>query len=90
MAEIEILINHKEGLHARPASLFVKKASAYPCEILVQNLSTNGPTVSAKSILNILTLGVNCGEKIKIKANGEKDQEALNELKKLIVSNFEN
>ena len=83
--EITEIINHPVGLHARPASLFVKVAKKYNAEILV---SCNEKQVNAKSILSVLSLGANKGSKIVIKAQGSDAQDALAELKDLVNSNF--
>ncbi|MGB9801198.1 MAG: HPr family phosphocarrier protein [Thermanaerothrix sp.] len=89
MPSLIITITNPEGLHARPAALFVKVANKFPCMIELRHLSKNKPPVNAKSILGVLTLGVNQGDIIEIITNGEKAQEALNVLKELIESNFE-
>jgi phosphotransferase system HPr (HPr) family protein len=88
MAKIEITIVNKSGLHARPAAQFVKTATSFPCEILVRNVTTESKTVNAKSILSVLTLGVNQGCVIELEANGEKADEALNTIKALAESGF--
>ncbi len=88
MRSSEILITHPVGLHARPAAEFVKTAGKFPCSITVCNLSTAGKTVNAKSILSVLTLGVQQGHIIRIETDGEKEGEALAALQELINSNF--
>ena len=85
---IELTVTHSVGLHARPAAEFVKMAARYPCEIQVRNVTTDGSFVNAKSILSVLTLGVNQGHLIEIKTDGENDSEALENLAELINSNF--
>jgi phosphotransferase system HPr (HPr) family protein len=47
-----------------------------------------GPVVNAKSILKVLTLGVQQNHQIRIEANGEKAEEALQALKALVDSDF--
>ncbi len=85
MPQITIVVEHEVGLHARPATLFVKKASGFESEILV----THGDrTANAKSILNVLTLGAHQGAEITIDANGPDAEEALSALEKLVESNF--
>jgi phosphotransferase system HPr (HPr) family protein len=88
MSKIEITINHPAGLHARPAAKFVQTATAFPCNINVRNKTNNGKMVNAKSILSVLTLGVNQGCEIEIEAEGNKEEEALEALKSLIDNNF--
>ena len=88
MPNISVKIDHEVGLHARPAAEFVKLASSFPCDIQVKNSSTDSKLVNAKSILNVLTLGVNQGHTILLNAEGEQAEEALEALKQIIESNF--
>ena len=88
MPSLDLTVTHEVGLHARPAAEFVKLAATYPCDIQVRNLTTDGDPVNAKSILSVLTLGVNQGHRIQIDADGEKEVEALEAIKALIESNF--
>ena len=88
MPTVDLTVTHEVGLHARPAAEFVKLASTYPCEIQVRNLTTEGDPVNAKSILSVLTLGVNQGHLIQIDANGEREYDALEAMKTLVESNF--
>jgi len=88
MPKLEITVDHQAGLHARPASEFVRKATQFPCDIQVRNLTEDGEFVNAKSILSILTLGINQDYKVEIKAEGEEADEALAALKSLIEDNF--
>jgi len=87
MAEITITVEHVEGLHAHPASLFVQEAQKYQSTITVINKDS---TANAKSMLGILTLGVHQGTEITITADGDDATEALNALEQLILSNFAN
>lgn len=84
----EIAVQHKVGLHARPAAMFVKTANKYSCNITVENLSNQSEPVNAKSILGILSSGVEMNHQIKITAEGEDEEEALAALSELIETNF--
>ncbi len=88
MQSSDILVTHPVGLHARPAAEFVKTAGKFPCNIMACNLTTAGKTVNAKSILSVLTLGVQQGHTIRIETDGEKEVEAMTALKDLIQANF--
>ena len=88
MPNLKIKIEHEVGLHARPAAEFVKLASSFPCDIEIKNDSTESKFVNAKSILGVLTLGVNQGHTILLNAEGEQAEEALEALEQLIQSNF--
>ena len=85
MSRITLTVNHSSGLHARPAALLVKTAKQFSSDITV---SHNGKEANAKSILTILTLGVNQGSEISISADGEDTDEALAALEALIQGNF--
>ena len=85
---LKTTIQHPAGLHARPASLFVQTANKYQSEISVQNLTDSSPIVNAKSILNILTLGVMQNHEIEIIADGDDAAEAIEGFKALINDNF--
>ena len=87
-SSLKIKVEHAAGLHARPASLFVKTASDFSSKILVQNLNDKSDPVNAKSILSILTLGVSQDHEIEIVAEGEDADKAINALKDLIENNF--
>ena len=85
MPEITLTIKNKVGLHARPASLFVREAAKYKSNITAVCGETKA---NAKSILNVLTLGANLGAKITIKAEGEDAEAALQALYALNESNY--
>jgi len=88
MHEITLSVRNEVGLHARPAALFVKKANKFKSNIDVENLSCGSPKVDAKSILSLLTAGIECNHKIRVRAEGEDEEKAINALKELVDSNF--
>ncbi len=85
MRQATVVVQHAAGLHARPAAQFVKLAKQFNANI---NVSSQGKTVNAKSIVLILTLGVQPHMEIEIIAEGAEEQEAVTELVKLVESNF--
>ncbi|MGE5628923.1 MAG: HPr family phosphocarrier protein [Solirubrobacterales bacterium] len=80
-----VIIKNKTGLHARPASIFVKTAGGFKSDI---NLQKGNAKASAKSLINILALGLSEGAEITITASGEDEKEAVNTLADLINSKF--
>ena len=88
MPAVTITVNHSAGLHARPAALFVKMAAGFPCSITVRNLTSGKAPANAKSVLSVLTQGVNQGHQIELEAQGEQADEALQAIQGLIESNF--
>jgi len=77
------VIKNKTGLHARPASLFVKKASQFKCDIRVRK---DDCEVDAKSMISVLTLGASKGSMITLISDGEDENEAMTELVSLLDS----
>ena len=84
----EFIVYNSMGLHARPAAQLVTTASQFECEITLKNISQNSEPVNAKSINQVMTLGVREGERIQISAAGDNADEALKALEVLIASNF--
>lgn len=81
MESIDITIELKEGLHARPASIFVREAAKYKSEIF---LSANGVTVNGKSIMGILMLALSPGTRVTMEARGADEKDAIEKLPPLL------
>lgn len=79
----KMIVKNKQGLHARPAALFVQIANKFDAHITVRR---NKERVNGKSIMGILMLGAEKGSEITVEAEGEDATTALLELEK-IVSN---
>lgn len=77
MVEKAVVISNETGLHARPASLFVSFVKKYGCDI---RLVKDDKALDAKSILNVMSLGLRKGAEITLRAEGEGEQEALDEV----------
>ncbi|MBU5425533.1 HPr family phosphocarrier protein [Tissierella pigra] len=77
----EIVLLNESGLHARPASMFVKEASKYKCDIKVIK---DGKEYNPKSIMSILSMGAGKGDSIIIQAEGENEENVVNELANFI------
>jgi phosphotransferase system HPr (HPr) family protein len=84
-AQIELTVENEHGLHARPAALFVRTAGRFGSSITLRNLSKGGArAVNAKSIMEVLTAGVDGGSRIELSADGDDAQEAIEALRDLI------
>lgn len=79
----EIIVKNKQGLHARPAALFVQIANKFDSRITVMR---DREEVNGKSIMGILMLGAEKGSVIIIEAEGEDASAALAELEKIVAS----
>jgi multiphosphoryl transfer protein len=87
--EIVLTVENKLGLHARPAAKFVSTASKYTSDIFVKNLDKNSDFVNAKSINQIITLGVRKGNSIMIAVAGPDADAAIAELERIIKAKFD-
>lgn len=86
MQTAELTIRNPSGLHARPAALFVRTAARYSSKISVENLDRGGPPVDAKSVLLVLTAGVQRGHRIRLTAEGPDEEAAIAGLTELVES----
>ena len=80
-------IINKTGIHARPASDFVKLAETFSSDITIKNL-TNGSDGNAKSIINVLLMELIKGCEIELSAEGDDEQLAVDKLIELVDSGF--
>ncbi len=85
MISREITVLNEVGLHARPATFFIQKANEFKSLITI---AKDERKVNAKSLLGVLSLGITKGTKIVLAAEGSDEQEAIDELDALIMSNF--
>lgn len=83
--ERTVKIINETGLHARPASLLAKTATQFISDI---NIEFQDNIINAKSIINILSAGLQKDAEIKIVAAGPDENEAINALSDLINSKF--
>ncbi len=85
MVKKEVIVENETGLHARPASVFVQEAENYEAEITI---SKGEEEANAKSIMGVMSLGVDEETKITIQAEGSEAEEAVNNLVELVQDNF--
>ena len=77
MKEFRYVITDEQGIHARPAGLFVKEAAACECNVII---SKEGKEVDAKRILGVMGLGVKKGQEIVLKTDGADEDAAMEKL----------
>lgn len=77
MKQFDIIIQNPTGLHARPAKIFVNTAKQFKSDIRVQH---GEKKANAKSLISMLTLGVETGSEIRILVDGADEEEALGAL----------
>ncbi len=82
----KLTVSNETGLHARPASDFVRMASSFRAEITIQNLTDALDAADAKSIIMVLSQGISQHCDIEIAADGEDEQKAVDDLADLVAS----
>jgi phosphotransferase system HPr (HPr) family protein len=78
-------VPNKQGMHARPAEMFVRRAQQFQSKI---EIVRDDYRVEAKSIMNLLTLGAAKGTKLTIEAEGSDAQEAVDALAEVVEKGF--
>jgi len=84
-ASKDLTIENRNGLHARPAALFVKTSSRFRAEVWVEK---DGERVNGKSIMGLMMLAAGKGSVLKVSADGEDAEMVLKELEHLISTRF--
>lgn len=83
MVSKDVLVKCSTGLHARPATLLVKKASSFKSDVSIE---FNGKKANVKSLIGVLSLGVTKDSTVKVIASGDDETLAVEEVVKLIES----
>ncbi|WP_076537804.1 HPr family phosphocarrier protein [Shewanella sp. UCD-KL21] len=81
--EKTVTIIAPHGIHTRPAALLVKAAKTFDCDVIVE---CNGKQASAKSLFKLQTLGLYLGQSVKVFAEGEKAEEAVETVSELLIT----
>lgn len=84
----QTVVVNKTGLHARPASSFVKMAKTFSSEITVKNVTTNVAPANAKAMFAVLGQALCKGTTVEICAEGADEKTAVDSLITLIDSGF--
>ncbi|HTQ79965.1 MAG TPA: HPr family phosphocarrier protein [Thermoanaerobaculia bacterium] len=86
MVERDVQIINRLGLHARAAAKLVHTAGAFRSRIL---LMKDGEEVDAKSILGILLMAAAQGSQLRIRCEGQDEEEAMVAVTGLIANRFD-
>lgn len=78
MVKKELVIHNQAGIHCRPSSVIIGKAGEFPGHDFL--LTSARGTSKLAGILDLLALGLQCGEKITLEVSGEKEETALQEI----------
>ncbi len=84
-ATAQFTIVNDLGLHARAATKLVQLAARFPCDVVV---SHGGQNANAKSVMGVLLLCGSKGTVVEVTANGQRAQECVEAIGKLIADRF--
>jgi phosphocarrier protein len=86
MTEKLVTVLNRAGVHARPSALLVQTTKNFKSNIYLEK---NNDRINAKSIMGIITLGAAYGAVLKIIADGEDEETAVESIVRLFESKFE-
>mgnify|MGYP001086510220 CR=1 FL=1 len=81
MLEKSMKIQLKNGLEARPVAVLVQVASQHESTVYIES---TGKRVNAKSIMGMMSLGLNTGEEVNVIADGKDEKEAITSIEKFL------
>ncbi len=85
MLRKDVVITNSIGLHARPATFFIQRASSFKSSIWIEK---DERRVNAKSLLGVLSLGIAKGMTVNLVAEGPDEEKAIDALVELINTGF--
>jgi phosphocarrier protein HPr len=77
MVDRTVTIASSNGLHARPASLFVQAVTGAGIPV---ELTKGGKKINAASILGVISLGIQHGDEVTLHAQGDTAESVLDDL----------
>lgn len=82
MIEKAMKIQLPTGLEARPVAMLVQVASKHECTVYIES---EGKKVNAKSIMGMMSLGLDSGETVKVIADGQDEAEAVADIEEYLI-----
>ncbi len=86
MQNNSIVVKCKCGLHARPAATVMKTAKTFQSAI---RISKDGKSGNAKSIIDVLSINVNCQDTVEVTCDGTDEVEAMQAIKAILESEID-
>lgn len=82
MIKSTVEIKLQNGLEARPVAMLVQVASKYESKIY---LESTGKKVNAKSIMGMMSLGLDNGDQVIVSAEGTDEEAAVDAIEKYLI-----
>jgi phosphocarrier protein FPr len=86
---VTLIVPNEQGLHARPAVLFVKTSGSYDATVMVKNLTENKGPVPANSLISVMNIAAQKGDQVQISAEGPQKDQVITALIDLFERNFD-
>ena len=87
MTELQTVVENEAGIHCRPSSEILLKCNEFPnCTI---SISTDNGEAELNSILSLISLGLTCGDKVTVRADGENEEVACRTIADLFAYHFD-
>lgn len=87
MPHVLVTVGSQQGLHARPATLFVQAAARQPVKVTIGR--PDQPAVDARSLLSVLALGAEKGDTLQLTADGDNAETVLKELAEVLSTDHD-
>lgn len=81
MVSFEYIIKNPAGIHARPAGDISRAAQS--CDSTVTITNEKGDSCPLDHLLSLMLLGVKCGEKVIVSAEGSDEEKAIEKLRRI-------
>ncbi|NLL76334.1 MAG: HPr family phosphocarrier protein [Clostridiales bacterium] len=82
MIEKVMKIQLPTGLEARPVAVLVQVASKHSCSVYIES---EGKRVNAKSIMGMMSLGLDSGETVTVIADGQDEKQAVADIEEYLL-----
>lgn len=87
MIQKKFTVGCKQGFHLRPAQMLTEAAAPFTSDIMLTKEDSDAE-VDAKSILGLMSLGLEFGQKVTVTAKGNDEEAAMAAVEKLFADNF--
>jgi phosphocarrier protein HPr len=86
MLNKEFTLHSKHGFHLRPAQVMAERLGVFTSDIIVKK--KDGTEADARSLLGLMSLGLNDGQTVQVTVGGEDEQSAMQAVEELFRTNF--
>jgi len=86
MLSKEFMVNSEYGFHLRPAQILMESITPFESKVI---LKFNGKEANAKSLLNLMTLGLDNGQSVTVVVDGPDENEVMKIIDKLFEDGFD-